>query len=148
MPQIDDLTFTELDALDFDEFNEYYYRKGDPVTSIILAPQEPVTVEGEVNNFAVSFADILDDDESLTGTPTVEEVTTSDLTIGDSLKQVNTSVLVINEKSVAIGKAVQFDVSGQLVDNSPYTIKITVTTDATPAQTKIRYVRFSVETIS
>lgn len=104
------------------------------------APQKPTIAVGEIRNVAVSFADVLDSGELLTGTPTVVEVTTTDLTL--SSKAVNTAALTINGESVAIGKAVQFRVSGQLVANSPYTIKITVSTDASPAQTLVKYVTF------
>jgi len=108
------------------------------------APERPVAVPGETNAFAVSFAGVLDSGESLTGTPTVAEQTTSDLTIANVA--VNTSALTINNQSVAVGAAVQFTVAGQLTANSPYTLKITAATDATPAQTKIKYVVFHVDT--
>lgn len=101
-----------------------------------------MAVPGETNNFAVSFVGQLDSGESLSGTPTVEEQDTSDLTI--TSKKVSTSALTINDQSVAAGKAVQFTVRGQLVANTPYTIKITVTTDGSPNQTKIGFVKFSV----
>lgn len=107
------------------------------------APQRPALVVGETRNFAVSFADQLDTDESLTGTPTVAEETTSDLTLAN--KAVNTSALTIEHETVAIGAAVQFKVSGQLIATGVYTIKITCSTDATPAQTLIGYVTFTVE---
>ena len=102
-----------------------------------------MAVVGETNNFAVSFAGVLDSGEVLTGTPTVVEVTTSDLTIANVA--VNSSALTINERTVAIGNAVQFNVLGQLAANSPYTLKITAMTDASPAQTKIKYVKFRTE---
>lgn len=116
------------------------------------APERPVLVPGETRNFAVSFGDVVDSGELLTGTPTVAEETTSDLTIAN--KAVNTAALTINGKSVAIGQAVQFKVSGQLatgtvrgdesIATGNYEIKITVSTDATPAQTLIKYVQFDV----
>ena len=108
------------------------------------APEIPVLAVGETRNFAVSFVQILDEGESLTGTPTVAEQTTSDLTI--SSKVVNTAALTIDGKTVPIGHAVQFRISGQVVASSPYTIKITVGTDATPAQTLVKYVQFEVDT--
>ena len=107
------------------------------------APERPVTAVGETNLFSVSFVGVLDSGESLTGTPTVTEVGTSDLTIEN--KVVSTTSLTINGKSVAAGKAVQFKVSGQAVANSPYTVKITVSTDSTPAQTKVKFVKFTCE---
>ena len=116
------------------------------------APERPVLVPGETRNFAVSFAGELDSGEVLTGTPTVAEQTTSDLTIEN--KAVNTAALTINGKTVAIGNAVQFKVSAQLAAGSEredesvatgtYKIKITVGTDATPAQTLIGFADFDV----
>jgi len=107
------------------------------------AYERPVAVVGETNAFAVSFSGVLDSGELLTGTPTVAEQTSSDLTIQN--KVVSTVALTINGATVAIRMAVQFTVVGQAAANSPYTIKITVGTDATPAQTKVKYVTFAVE---
>lgn len=111
---------------------------------LATAYQRPVLVVGETRNVAVDFQDVLDSGELLTGTPTVAEVTTTDLTIAS--KAINTAALTIDGRAVAIGEAVQFKVSGQLAANSPYTIKITVSTTASPAQTLVRYVVFEVET--
>ncbi len=110
---------------------------------INTAMERPVAVVGETNNFAVSFFGVLDSGELLTGSPTVVEVTTTDLTIGN--KAVNTAALTISERTVIVGNAVQFNVLGQLTGNSPYKLKITVTTDASPVQTKVKYVEFRVE---
>lgn len=107
------------------------------------APELPTAAVGEVNLYSVSFAGVLDTGESLTGTPTVAEQSTSDLTISNV--SVSSSALTINGKTVAAGEAVQFKVSGQLTANSPYTLKITVGTDSTPAQTKVKYVKFKCE---
>lgn len=107
------------------------------------APQKPYAVVGDVSNLAYSFASQLDSGELLTGTPAVVEQTTSDLAFANIA--VNSAELTINDKTVAIGMAVQCKVSGQLVANTPYTLKVTVTTDATPAQTKVRYCEFRVE---
>ena len=106
------------------------------------APERPTLAVGETRNFAVSFAGVLDSGETLTGTPTIAEVTTTDLTIGSKL--VSTTALTINGVSVAAGLAVTFSVTGQLVTHTPYTIKITVGTTSTPAQTLVKYVTFSV----
>ena len=110
--------------------------------AVNTASQVPVLVVGETRNFAVSFANVLDAGETLTGTPTVAEQTTTDLTIAN--KVVSTAALTILGSTVAIGKAVQFKVSGQLVAGSPYTIKITAGTTSTPAQTPVKYVTFTV----
>lgn len=108
----------------------------------ITAAQRPVMATGDVRNCAVSFAEQLDAGETLTGTPTIAEQTTTDLTISSAV--VSTTALTINGVSVAIGEAVQFKVSGQLTTHTPYKLKITTTTTSTPAQTLVRYVMFSV----
>lgn len=86
----------------------------------------------EVRNASVSFDAVLDVGELLTGTPTVVEVTTTALTLTN--KAINTAIVPINYKPVAIGKAVQFSVSGGVVGTT-YDIKISCSTTATPAQT-------------
>ena len=83
---------------------------------------------------SVSLAGKLDSGELLTGTPTIVEVTTSDLTLAN--KAVSTAQLTISGRTVAIGQAVQFKVSGGTAGTT-YTIRITVTTDSTPAQTLV-----------
>ena len=107
------------------------------------AKERLTAVVGETRLFSVSFDGKLDSGELLTGTPTVVEVTTSDLTISN--KAVNVAALSINHETVAIGKAVQFKVSGQLAASSPYTILITCGTDSDPAQTVKGRVVFKVE---
>jgi len=107
----------------------------------ITADQVPSFAAGDTRNGAVSFANQLDSGEALTGTPTVEEQDTSDLTI--SSVGVSTRELTINEETVAAGLAVQFSVTGMTA--ATYTLKVTATTDSTPAQTLVRYIKFSVE---
>ncbi len=97
------------------------------------APQRPSASVGSTRNVAVSLSGKLDASELLTGTPTIVEDTTSDLTISN--KTVSTAALEINDITVPIGEAVQCNVLGFDVDNFPYTLNITVSTDATPAQT-------------
>ena len=103
------------------------------------APQSPNVAVGATRHFAVSFVGQLDLDEYLSGTPTVAEQTTSDLTIAN--RAVSTEVLVINGVEVAVGKAVQFTVTGQQAATS-YSVKITAATDSTPAQTLVAWVSF------
>ena len=117
--------------------------------SVNTAPERPVAVVGETNTHSVSFANILDGSELLTGTPDVVEVTSTDLTIVNFTPTsdkgtVNTAALTINNVTVPIGEAVQFKASGY-VAGTTYTIRITAGTDATPAQTKVRYVKFKAE---
>ena len=96
------------------------------------APQRQAASVGATRNIAVSFSGQLDSGELLTGTPTITEDTTSDLTISN--KVVSTAILEINGISVPIGEAVQCSVLGFVSANFPYTLNITVSTDATPAQ--------------
>jgi len=72
------------------------------------APQIQEMSASEVRHVAVDFSGKLDTGETLTGTPTVVEVTTTELTITN--KAVSTGVLSINGVSVPIGEAIQFTV--------------------------------------
>jgi hypothetical protein len=108
------------------------------------ASQRPVAVPDETNLCSVSLVGILDSGELVASVTSVTEQTTTDLTISNTA--VSTGELTINNKAVATGKAIQFKVIGQLVANSPYTLTIKVVTDSTPAQTKIKYVKFDVAT--
>lgn len=96
------------------------------------AQQRPCKTIGEIRNVSDSFIGKLDVGELLIGTPTVVEVTTSDLTIGNIA--VNTKTLTINGAIVLPGQAVQFNVVGGVI-GVEYIIKISVSTNATPAQT-------------
>jgi len=123
----------------------HFIAKGSNMSEII-SPEEPTIVVGEVSNFAVSFDDVLDKGELITGTPVVTEVTSSDLTFTD--QRSNSSAFTMDEHRYETGKVALFKVYGQIVANTPYTLKVQITTDATPAQTKIRGVTFSVEDIT
>lgn len=106
-------------------------------------------VAGATRNMAVSFAGMLDSGELLTGTPTVAEQTSSDLTISN--KAVSVAELTILGETVAIGEAVTFSITGASAGGGlttgrfagHYRIKVTVGTDATVAQTLVTnvYVR-------
>jgi hypothetical protein len=85
----------------------------------------------EVRNCAVSFDYVLDDGELLTGTPSIASVP-SGLTFANA--KVNTVALTINGITVAIGKAVQFKVSGG-TSGVQYQMEVSCATDASPAQT-------------
>lgn len=108
----------------------------------ITLPQMPVISVADVEVFAIDYTDVLDAAELLTGTPTVTEVTTTDLTISNVA--INTAALTILDKSVSIGKAVQFKIINQKV-NTTYTLLVTVGTTSTPARTLKRLARFEVE---
>ena len=110
------------------------------------APQLHVKTTGETRTITVSFRDVLDSGELLTGTPTVVEVTTSDLTLAS--KAVNTVAVPVSDvfpEEVAIGQAVQFTAAAGTA-GSAYVIRVTVGTDATPAQTLSRRVNLKVVT--
>jgi hypothetical protein len=102
--------------------------------------QVPVISQGDTEMMAVDFTDLLDSGELLTGTPTVAEVTTSDLTIANVA--VSTGSLTILGATVATGAAVQATISGQLSATGAYDMTVTATTDATPARTLVRVARF------
>ena len=95
--------------------------------SASTAPQIQSKTASEVRTVAVSFVGKLDIGELLTGSPTVAEVTTTDLTI--AAEAVSASALTILGETVAIGKAVTFRVSGGTA-GTDYTIRVTVGTDA------------------
>ena len=99
----------------------------------ITLGEKPISV-GEVEIVSVGFNN-LDSGELLTGTPTIVEVTSSDLTLGN--KAVSTAALTIDDVSYAIGEAVQFSVQGQSA-GTRYRIRITVSTDATVARTFVQ----------
>lgn len=92
----------------------------------IKLEQRPVISVGETEVVSIDYTEYLDADELLAGTPTVVEVTTTDLTLTN--KVVNTAAVRILERDVAIGKAVQFKISGQEI-NTQYSIRVTATTD-------------------
>lgn len=98
-----------------------------------IVPQLQYKQVSEARLVSVSFDNELEDGETFTGnTPTVTEITTTDLTLDN--KAVSTAALEINGKTVAIGRAIQFRVSGGTAGTT-YKIAIQCATDATPAQT-------------
>ncbi len=111
--------------------------------SDLTAPELPVTAEGAEDLFSESFDGVLDSGELIASVTSVTEETTSDLTISDI--SVSTVELTINKIAVAIGRAIQFKVIGQLVATKHYTLKMIVVTDSTPAQTKVRFCKFVVK---
>jgi len=102
-----------------------------------ILPGIPEISAGETDDGAVDFTDRLDSGETLSGTPTVTEVTSSDLTI--SSVAVNTATLTMFDTTIAIGAAVQFTVSGQLA-STLYTLNVTTSTSA--SRTFVRRVSF------
>ena len=90
-------------------------------------------------NGAYSVVKRLDAGELLTGTPTVVELGSSDLTIGDKL--VNTAELTIEKRVVAVGKAIQFSCTGHVAGRT-YRLRCLCGTDSTPAQVRGGIVKF------
>ena len=107
--------------------------------SIITANSIRCVATGETRNVSISFVPELDVGELLTGTPTVVELTTANLTLTN--KVVNTGALTVERNPVAIGQGVQFKLTGAVAGTN-YRVLITVTTDATPAQTLQLVVQF------
>lgn len=93
---------------------------------------------GAVDVVAIDETFELDEGETLTGTPTVTEVDTSDLTITN--KTINNAQMTINGNTVAISCAVLFRISGQKA-GTLYHIKYTVATTSSPARTLAWIVR-------
>lgn len=106
---------------------------------VLYLPQRPIISVGDTEKVSINFTDHLDSGESLTGTPTVVEVGTTDLTLASKAVNSATYVEAHTGDTVAIGKAVQYTVTGGTVVDSPYTISVTVSTNATPARTFVRY---------
>lgn len=106
-----------------------------------VAPQRHTKTVSEERNVALDMRGKLDAGELLTGTPTVEEVTTTDLTL--SSKTLNSSVININNSNVPISQAVQFKVEGGLAGTT-YTIRVTVGTTSSPDQVLIENLHLKV----
>jgi hypothetical protein len=100
----------------------------------IRLQQRPMISVGDIEKGAVSFADFLDSAETLTGTPVVAEVGSTDLTLSSPL--VNTLSIVVLGVTVAAGQAVEFGVRGQKA-GTLYTISVTASTSA--GRTAVRY---------
>ena len=101
-------------------------KQGQPVYEISV---------GDVEIISYQFVEHLDSGELLTGTPTIVEVTTSDLTLAN--KAVSTAQYTDKDGVVvAIGQAVQCSITSATAGT--YTVRITVSTDATVARTFIR----------
>lgn len=98
----------------------------------VTLEQQPQISEGDVDVVSIDYTSYLDSDETLSGTPTVTEVTTADLTLAS--KAVSSAALVILGRTVAIAKAVQFSVSGQQ-SGTTYRVRVSVATSA--SRTKV-----------
>ena len=100
----------------------------------VTLEQRPSISEGDVDVVSIDCTNYLDADELLTGTPTVAEVDTDDLSFSNI--GVSQSELTILRKSVEIGHAVQFKVAGQQ-SGVTYRVRVTFYTDSSPQRTKV-----------
>ena len=101
----------------------------------------PYTIQvGEIRNCAIDFSDVLDTDESFTGTVTITG--TAAVTLDN--KAISDSTLTINGREVDSGKAITYRVEG-VSAAADIPIKVTCSTDASPAQTIIETVELTVE---
>ena len=110
----------------------------------ITLQEERFISAGATRMVAVAYDRWLDGSELLTGTPTVVEVSywttdpdtetaSTDLTLAN--KAVNAAALTINDRTVAIGKAVQFSVAVPSTKAGyNYRVRVTGTTNGSPAQ--------------
>ncbi len=104
--------------------------------------QRGVISEGAVRNVAVDLTLPLKNAGLLTGTPIVVHVDDDDVVYAGTIppvltitnKAVNVAPVEISGHLVAIGKAIQFSVSGQVRGNT-YRIRISCGTTGTPAET-------------
>ena len=98
--------------------------------------QRHVLSVGETRLIRFDLTDDLEAGASLSGTPTVSEVTTTDLTLAN--KAVNTSTYVddLTGETIAVGKAVQFTCAGGSAGTT-YRVRVTVSTDSTPTETLV-----------
>lgn len=96
---------------------------------------------GETRTVFVDLGPKLSADELLTGTPTVEEIGSSDLTItGVGLNVLDETVA---GRLASVDQAVVFTVAGG-VAGTEYRLRITAGTDADTAQTLIQDIAFRV----
>ena len=100
----------------------------------VEAPQTYTLSTGSTRLVRVNYTKLLDSDVSLTGTPLVDEVTTSDLTLANKAVNTDTYVDANTGKTVAVAKAIQFTIAGGTSGQS-YTVRVTVSTDSTPVET-------------
>lgn len=98
------------------------------MASAATCKQQPYMVKGDKGYLYVDFSGVLDSGVTLTGTPTIAEVTTSGLTL--SQKAVNAAAITMfGEQTVAIGKAAQVFVdTSSATAGTTYRIRVTATT--------------------
>ena len=109
----------------------YTIAEAENVTSSRTIPDVGSKTESEVRLASVDFQGKLESGEALTGTVTVTD-DSGTLTLANAA--VNSAALVVNGKDVAVGQGAIFKITGGTAGNT-YTVKISVATDGTPAQT-------------
>lgn len=92
----------------------------------------------DVELIAVDFTDTLSTTETLT-TPTATQIGTTVLTLASVA--VNTGSTEVLGRTVSVGKAVSFRVSGQTLSNA-YRVRVQVVTTSIPTRTLNRDVLF------
>ena len=95
---------------------------------------------GETVNDTADIEGLLKGSELATGTPLVIEVNTSDLTITN--KAVNTVTKTVEGRSVVVGEGIDYTITGFVT--GVYRLKITFSTDADPAATRVCYTEYEV----
>jgi len=100
---------------------------------------------GSTRLVRVDLTEQLQAGASLSGTPTVAEITTSELTIASAAVNTASYTDKVTGSTVAVGKGVQFTVEGG--DNAEYRVRITVSTNSSPAETIVRDVLLSFDSL-
>jgi hypothetical protein len=95
-----------------------------------LLKQYPIS-DNQIRNVAIDFAGMLDEGETLSGTPQVEQVGASSLEL--TAAAVNTAIISINGRQVPVGEAVQFRVDATGVQ-PPATVRVDVIVNTTSGQ--------------
>jgi hypothetical protein len=98
----------------------------------------PVVGVGEVRNFSVSFAELLDSGETVAEITSLTEVGTSDLTL--SHIRINTTSVPVGGIMHAPGQVLHFRVSG--MKEGLYKLRCVFQTSSTPPQTLVRTIQF------
>ena len=98
----------------------------------------------ETRTISIAYTDKLDSGEALTGTPTVSEISSSDLTLSGA--QINSGELTINGETVAANNAVQCQVAGG-TSGSTYSVLVSVVTDASSPGAQTFYDTIKIEVL-
>ena len=102
----------------------------------ITLKQRATISAGATRLLRINATDDLDDGASLTGTPTILEVTTTALTLGSKTVNAATYTDAVTGETVAVGKGLQCTVAGG-VAGTEYRIRATCSTNSTPAETLV-----------